>query len=353
MSESKRPTTGIALPPLPNSISPSEIQVPTRRIGNEQSEHYEYDFLVNRPFKHTQFLNELSAIGILVHNSIFENNKVKIFSNSQLSENQLAQVQLTLDEHEPIESDSLFSYKINVLTTTFNFIKLQKELNQHYLSPISITNYSSFGYLIFRFTTELDVSKQNQLETTVLLHDPNVWNDRYYAFAPDIEDPTVLDYDLMPLFKKKIFEKGELIRNEHYMNYDSDTDEYYDLVITEDMQNIYDPNLRLIRRTINTINWYYVSGEIGSTKQMTKFYTLEEAIAFEEDVRKRVLDTAKLVIWSHLGEVGAFMILIELENYINLYHKGSKSQLINWWQTTTNPDISQELRQTVLSIINI
>lgn len=227
-----------------------------------------------------------------------------------------------------------------------------KELNDEGIYP-SGTRRLDENSLLFIFDSDLTEEQESLLNLICDAHDPNVWIDRYYEFAPDAGDPTSMDYDLLPLYKKRIHDKGQLIRNEHYLNYDQNTEDYQTLCISEDFNHIYDPNLKLIRRTINTIKWYYASGEVGATKTMNKFYTLEDAIAHEEQVRKRVLDTAKLVIWANLGPINSFTLLTSLEKEIDLYEKGFKTPLVSWWQNTTDPMVNEIFRQTILHIINI
>lgn len=103
--------------------------------------------------------------------------------------------------------------------------------------------------------------------------------------------PFDLNYDILGLHKKRIFNKGELEMVEYYSQYDPTTQEYSDKVLCERRE--YFRINEMVNRREMTISWILEDGTTGSTKNTTKYYTPEEAIVVGERRRSKVIATLK------------------------------------------------------------
>jgi len=116
--------------------------------------------------------------------------------------------------------------------------------------------------------------------------------------------PFNLDYDIIGLHKKKYFNKGELYKVEYYINFNSLTNQYFDLCVSED--RIYYRHNGMINRREILITWYYNDGTQGSTKNITKYFTREEAISAGEQRRRNVISSLKI------NTVGLIMMTLRI-----------------------------------------
>lgn len=107
--------------------------------------------------------------------------------------------------------------------------------------------------------------------------------------------PVNVDYDLGGLYKKRTFDKGELIQVEYYGKYNNGSGLYNDLVVKEE-RTYYRVNRMLNRREMK-ISWYLNDGEtVGEIKNTTKYYTLQEAIEAGVTRRNNIITKLKIEV---------------------------------------------------------
>jgi hypothetical protein len=103
--------------------------------------------------------------------------------------------------------------------------------------------------------------------------------------------PFDTNYDVLGLYKNRIFEKGELKEVEYYGDYNPMTQQYSDKVVCE--HRIYYRINEMVHRREMMIHWIYDDGTTGATKTTTKYYTPEESIVAGERRRGKVIATLK------------------------------------------------------------
>jgi hypothetical protein len=104
--------------------------------------------------------------------------------------------------------------------------------------------------------------------------------------------PYNIDYDIIGLHKKKTYNKGELSKIEYYGSYDFTTNTYSDLVLVEDF--IYYRINEMVYKHQLDISWYLNTGEVGSSKQLVKYYTQEQSFALGESRRRNCITNLKI-----------------------------------------------------------
>lgn len=109
---------------------------------------------------------------------------------------------------------------------------------------------------------------------------------RHFTFPP-----YDMNYDVLGLYKKRIFNKGELEEVEYYGQYNPMTDTYSDKVICE--HRIYHRINEMVHRREMTIHWILEDGTTGGTKNTVKYYTPQESIIAGERRRSQVISTLK------------------------------------------------------------
>lgn len=106
-----------------------------------------------------------------------------------------------------------------------------------------------------------------------------------------VKPPFDINYDILGLYKKRTFNKGELNKVEYYGEYDVSGDTFNNLVVCEE-RTYYRVNEMVNRREMD-IHWILDDGTTGSTKHTTKYYTPEESIVVGERRRSKVIATLK------------------------------------------------------------
>jgi hypothetical protein len=158
--------------------------------------------------------------------------------------------------------------------------------------------------------------------------------------------PYDLDYNILGLYKKRYFDKGELQLIEYYGEYDPITKQYDQKCVCEH-RTYYRINEMVYRREME-INWILADGTTGATKQGTKYYTPEESIVAGERRRSQVISSLKTAVVGLImavsgltqqeAEEGGKPFLSYYAGEINAYISGYEDDLKNAIMTTTNPD---------------
>lgn len=82
---------------------------------------------------------------------------------------------------------------------------------------------------------------------------------RKWILTGEYEDPTSLDFNILPLSSKKLFDtkNNKLIGLEHYKNFNLESFEFSDLAIKEGFENFYDKEdeNKIIAQKV-TMTWY-------------------------------------------------------------------------------------------------
>lgn len=180
-------------------------------------------------------------------------------------------------------------------------------------------------------------------------------NSQSYTYSPykltgDYKDPRNINYDIYGLHKKRTLNQGELSLVEYYRNFDGVS--YSDLVLKEERIYTRNPiNLAMYRTQITT--WYLENGEIGCTKETTKFYSPTESVAESETRRSNLVADAQLYCVNQIGLENSLDFMESVSKEIMLYVKGGIQYLFDAINTSTKPYLTSEIKATLIYILTI
>ena len=106
--------------------------------------------------------------------------------------------------------------------------------------------------------------------------------------------PFDTNYDIIGLYKDRMFNKGELEKVYYYGSYNPMTQEFSNLVICE-RRTYYRVNEMVNRREME-IDWILEDDTTGSTKSTVKYYTPEESIVAGERRRSKIIASVKTAV---------------------------------------------------------
>lgn len=188
--------------------------------------------------------------------------------------------------------------------------------------------------------TEVSIVSEYKLDQYYKIYD-------YFQFDDSVDPkkaPLNLDYDIIGLHKKRIFNKGELYKVEYYGKFNSINNQYSELCVVED--RVYYRHNRMLHKREMDITWYYNDGTSGLTKHTIKYYTTDEAIQAGEIRRRNVISTLKtstvglIMMTSGLTQTQAETLGLEFldmyNGHISKYIEGVESILKNDILTDTN-----------------
>ncbi len=150
--------------------------------------------------------------------------------------------------------------------------------NNYCDDPTSDGNsYISEDGLILNFNVDLTGSQIIQLNNII---DNYVYNPNYddlfkFKINQSTEDPSMIDYDIVGLNKKRTIINGELRLVEYYNNYVASSNTYSDLVVVESRDYIKDENGIIKSRNLSS-SWLLNNGTTGLTVTSTKYYTHDD-----------------------------------------------------------------------------
>lgn len=155
--------------------------------------------------------------------------------------------------------------------------------------------------------------------------------------------------------------KGDLVKVRYYKNYDETTDNFSDLAVSEDRTYIRGTDGLLKKRTINHKWW--INGEIVGEKITVKHYDKIKAYKLQKRASKNLVDRASIYLFQKLiidnngddltGMTKSRDFLREIATEKDNYIDQDKQPLLDKIQNTTNSDITQEIKDALISILNI
>lgn len=162
-----------------------------------------------------------------------------------------------------------------------------------------------------------------------------------------------IDYRLNGYHKKQTFDaKGDLVTLQYYLNYNSGTGEYSDLMVQEN--RVYERNVTttiLEKRTI-TIQWFG-SGEEIATKVIEKYYSATEGYDANKRARGNLINTASMYLLSQVGLTDGKAFLVTVSADISTYIDGNTQPLLDTISASTEPYMTQAIKDQLNTILNV
>lgn len=173
-------------------------------------------------------------------------------------------------------------------------------------------------------------------------------------FKIGVENPLIVDYDILGFHKKRIIIKGELVLVEYYKNYDG-IDSYSDIIVRE--TRVYKRNeIGIIQYRDILVEWYLDNDLVGLTKTWRKYYGPEEAIDEGVVRRKNMISLAKTVLLrelfilfgSPLNQNYGFDLLSSISNQIKFFEDGYTQPLRDAIDTSTKPYLNSNIKSMLI-----
>ncbi len=149
-------------------------------------------------------------------------------------------------------------------------------------------------------------------------------------------NPELVDYDILGLFKKQTFVKGDLVLVEYYLNYDDVNNVHSGLVIREE-RLYYRVDTRLRKREMS-IYWYKSDGTVAFSKNTNKFYSVLDSGQYGIDRRRNIVEEVKIIVVylimmteqldRQAAEDLGTPMLAEINDYINFYMNNASNAVI-------------------------
>lgn len=171
-----------------------------------------------------------------------------------------------------------------------------------------------------------------------------------YKINNTIDDPSIINYDILGLHKKRTIIFGELKKIEYYKNYDGVN--YSDLVLVENRDYIRDINGLVQSRNLE-INWFLTNDEVGSTKNTVKYYSMQEAIQEGLDRRSNIISDTKSYTLEQIGQLYSFDLLSSVKTEIELFIDGYTQPLRDAIIASTKPYLTTVIKDGIIERLRL
>jgi len=116
------------------------------------------------------------------------------------------------------------------------------------------------------------------------------------------EDITYVNFNHLGLYKKEFFDnKGDLIKNEFYTDYDQQNDIFSGLAIKEERTYARHNATGLPILRMTDITWYGISGDVIEQRTgLAKTYTFQKGFRANKRARRNLLEQASLFFYMEL-----------------------------------------------------
>ena len=158
--------------------------------------------------------------------------------------------------------------------------------------------YNEFTFLIHaqQYATERNINFESIEQIEYELENENnsplkITNDFH------LQDPKIIDYDILGYHKERIKEQGELTQVNYYRFYDETTRTFSDKVI-EETRTFFRSQTGLPVKRYLTIKWFREDNTIGCiVENRPKFYSSEDSLEETETRRKNIITQVKKYIF--------------------------------------------------------
>lgn len=165
-----------------------------------------------------------------------------------------------------------------------------------------------------------------------------------------------VDYSIQGYHKKETFDsKGDLVTVEYFSEYDSGTDTFSGLKVTETRVYIRDVTTGLLTQRDMTIDWYRSGGGVvATTKETTKYYTAQKGYVANKQARQNIIDKGAMYLVSQVGVPDSKKFWSTVRNEVDDYVNASSVQaLVDAINNSTEPYITPTIKATLVAIVNV
>jgi hypothetical protein len=166
---------------------------------------------------------------------------------------------------------------------------------------------------------------------------------------------TEIDYRIQGYKKNKIENNlGDIITVEYYNDYDFSTQVWSDLRVKETRLFERDAVNGVPFKLTVFIEWF-TSNKINpiATKQLIKPLSVSDGLKANYNSRTRLIESAKVTALAMMGLASGQNFLAEVSLEINTYKEGNIQPLIDAITNTTNPDVTQAVKDALINILNV
>jgi len=211
--------------------------------------------------------------------------------------------------------------------------------------------------LVLLFKVDLSENQISELNQLINNYVFNPTYDDLFKFKVNqsTDNPSMINYDILGLNKKRTIIKGELRLVEYYKNYISSANTYSDLVIVETRDYVRNEIGIAKSRHLST-NWILNNDTTGLTINSTKYYTAEEGIQEGLDRRGNMISFAKTSLLSGLKDIFgeptnqnyAFDLLTSVKPEIDYFIEGYTQPLRDAVSASTKPYLTVGIKEAVI-----
>jgi hypothetical protein len=243
-----------------------------------------------------------------------------------------------------LNGNAPFIYRLNGVTPPAGYVDISSIVNWDRFQVDEVIAHSQ----IVKISKEIGFSNLTLEEQQIV----NEWGpllliSQYVSPEQNPFFPDTIDYDIIGLYKRRVFVKGELLMVEYYGEYDIMTSTYSERIIRE-IRTYQRFNGYLALRVMD-IQWFDSDGAICDTKQTIKYYSAIESIQAGSRRRENLIEEVKIVTVGLIQMTEALtlpeaetigkVILTILSDNIQLYVKGEEAPLLN--QIMTMQDVEE------------
>jgi hypothetical protein len=176
-----------------------------------------------------------------------------------------------------------------------------------------------------------------------------------FVINDSISDPSMIDYDILGLNKKRTIITGELRLVEYYKNYIASANTYSDLVVVETREYVRD-EIGIVQYRNLSSNWLLTDGTTGLTINHTKYYTPEEGIQEGLERRGNMIGFAKTALLSGLKDIYGeptnqnygFDLLTSVKVQIEYFIQGYTQPLRDVVSASTKPYLTEGIKEAII-----
>jgi len=204
------------------------------------------------------------------------------------------------------------------------------------------------------FSSDLTQDEITELDSIVDNHDEQYYNLKAVCNVCNVAN---INYNFLGLHKEEIIDsKGSLVTVNMYKTY---TEGVLSNLAVKDEYTYYFNEYNLVTHRTETITWYKEDESVGTIKNVTKYYNLNDAI--KEGVRRRnnLLDKAKAyglatIEGTHASGVpNSYYWFSTMKAEVKDYVDGTlKQNLIDFIDDETETYITQTIKDTMTGILD-
>jgi hypothetical protein len=163
-----------------------------------------------------------------------------------------------------------------------------------------------------------------------------------------------IDYRIKGYYREEVYDSnGDVSQVNFYRGYNEETQEYSNLIVSEQDTVTRDTVLGIPNKIVKEITWFKSDGKTMASKTIEKIVNGTQGQEINQHSRSRLVTKAQGYLLQEVGKDNTQDFHLDVMQEREAYIAGSKQPLLDAISSSAKTYLTQEIKDTLTSILNV